>query len=339
MPLAASTMPPRQVAPERPTLRAGVRHMRLSRAVEEFLQERQLEGSLLTYKAYKSDLQLLVSLATIEQGDNVSSFTPEVIRLFFRKKDERGLAAETKLRARSALSEFGKWALRRRLILVNPMAEAAPRIRRPKRAPRPFTLEERARLLALALSPEETMLRSLLYYAGVRVSEVTGLRWRHVRLSNAEQRGALRIIGKGDKERVVPMLRELDASLRAWLAAPGVQPRMLVGGLVLERKGAPLRVRRIEYMVAKWGVRAEVADCTPHRWRHSTATLLFEQGVDVRLVQRILGHESIATTMQYTQVSDAAMDRAMDSLEAKMAPGVLPTCILHTPPTPEQAEL
>jgi len=304
--------------------------MRLSRAVDEFLQELQAERSLLTYKAYKSDLLLMVSLATVEKGDNVSSFTPEVIRLFFRKKEERGLAAETKIRARSALSEFGKWALRRRLVLVNPMVEAAPRIRRPKRAPRPFALEERARLLALEVTPEEATLRSLLYYAGLRVHEVSLLRWKHVRLTNAEQRGALRIVGKGNKERIVPMLRELDASLRAWVAAPLVQARLLAGGLVLERKGAPVRVRRIEYMVAKWGVRAEVADCTPHRWRHSTATLLFEQGMDVRLVQRILGHESIATTMLYTQVADAAMDRAMDDLEQKMAGGVLPTCLLQS---------
>jgi len=197
--------------------------MRLSRAVEEFLQERQMEGSLLTYKAYKSDLLLLVALATNELGDNVSAFTPDLVRLYFRKKEARGLGAEARIRSRSALSEFGKWALRRRLILVNPMVEAAPRIKRPKRVPRPFTLEERARLLALELTPEEATLRSLLYYAGLRVSEVAGLRWRSVRLSSAEQRGALRIVGKGNKERVVPMLRELDAALRAWITAPLVQ--------------------------------------------------------------------------------------------------------------------
>ena len=294
--------------------------MRLSRAVEEFLQERQMEGSLLTYKAYKSDLLLLVALATTELGDNVSAFTPDLVRLYFRKKEARGLGAETRIRSRSALSEFGKWALRRRLILANPMVEAAPRIKRPKRVPRPFTLEERARLLALELTPEEATLRSLLYYAGLRVSEVSGLRWRAVRLSSAEQRGALRIVGKGNKERVVPMLRELDAALRAWITAPLVQARMLAGGLVLERKGAPLRVRRIEYMTAKWGERAAVANCTPHRWRHACATLMFEQGVDVRLIQRFLGHESIATTMLYTQISDSAMDRGMDALEGKMNP-------------------
>jgi len=116
----------------------------------------------------------------------------------------------------------------------------------------------------------------------------------------------------------VPMLRELDAALRAWITAPLVQARMLAGGLVLERKGAPLRSRRIEYMTAKWGERAEVANCTPHRWRHACATLMFEQGVDVRLIQRFLGHESIATTMLYTAISDSAMDRGMDALEAKM---------------------
>jgi len=293
--------------------------MRLSRAVEEFLQELQVEVALSTYKAYRGDLILLVSLASVEATDSITAFTPKLVKAYFRKLYDKGLAAETLLRHRSALSEFSKWVVRHRLVSDNPMADA-PRIRRPKRQPRPYAHAERARLLALELTPEDTALRGLLYYAGLRVSEVSMLRWPQVRLTSAEQRGALRIIGKGDKERVVPMLDELNAILRAYVVAPQQERRRLQGGFVLEAKGGPWPVRTIEYHVAKWGRRAEVTDSIPHRWRHSCATLLFEKGMDVRLVQRFLGHESIATTMLYSFVSDPMMEEAMKVVDAGLKP-------------------
>lgn len=330
----AATMPSRSPALLRATPRQGARHMRLSRAVEDFLNDLQLERSLQTYKAYKSDLHLLVSIATVEAGDKVGAFTPEVVRLYFKKRVDQGLATETLLRARSALNEFAKWMVRQRLVSDNPMLIAAPRFKRPKRHPRPFDHAERQRLLALELSAEETMLRALFFYAGLRVSESAFLRWTSVRLSSATQRGALRIIGKGNKERIVPMFQELDAGLRAWLAAPLVTRRLLEGGLVLERKGLPLRVRRIEYLVAQWGARATVPDCTPHRWRHTCATWLFERGMDPRAVQKFLGHESLETTMQYTAVADAAMEQAMRGVEQA---GLLAQIILPPLPTPAKA--
>ena len=92
---------------------------------------------------------------------------------------------------------------------------------------------------------------------------------------------------------------------------------MLEGGRVLEHKGDALRVRRIEYITAEWGAQAAVPDCVPHRFRHSCATYLFEQGMDVRLIQRILGHASIETTMAYTQVTDAAMEQGLAAMERR----------------------
>lgn len=288
--------------------------MRMSQAVETYLRELQIEVALSTYKAYKGDLGLLVSLATVEATDSIVAFTPRLVKAYFRKLYDKGLSAETLLRHRSALAEFAKWTLRQRLVTENPMVDA-PKIRRPKRQPRPYSHAERDRLLALELAPDDVVLRGLLYWAGLRVSEVSLLRWPHVRMAAPDQRGALRIVGKGNKERVVPMFAELDAILAAYVVADQHQRRRLAGGFVLAKMGAPWPVRTIEHHVAKWGERAEVAHATPHRWRHVCCTRLFERGMDIRLVQRFMGHESIATTMKYTFVSDPMMEQAMRAAE------------------------
>ena len=158
-----------------------------------------------------------------------------------------------------------------------------------------------------------------------------------MRLAGPNQRGALRILGKGDKERIVPMLAELDTILRAYVVAPLQEQRRLQGGFVLEAKGSAWPVRMIERHVAEWGTKADVAGATPHRWRHSTATLLFEMGMDVRLVQRFLGHESIATTMQYTFISDPMMETALADLDARL--GAATTAKSYSPnlfPSPRE---
>jgi site-specific recombinase XerD len=292
--------------------------MRLSQAIGEFLEdlEKVEQRATGTVKAYAGDLKAFEAVVIAESANKIVAFTRDTVRLFFHKQADKGMAIETLLRRRSALNEFAKWCLRRKLLPENPMIEA-PRPRRPKRAPRPFTLEERERLLALTLSPMETALRGLLYYAGLRVSEVAALRWKNVRLTSPTQRGALRVVGKGNKERIVPVLQELDAILRTWVVGEEPQRRVLEGGRVLEHKGDALRVRRIEYITAAWGAQAAVPDCVPHRFRHSCATYLFEQGMDVRLIQRILGHASIETTMAYTQVTDTAMEQGLAAMERR----------------------
>ena len=192
--------------------------MRLSQAIGEFLEdlEKVEQRATGTVKAYAGDLKAFEAVVIAESANKIVAFTRDAVRLFFHKQADKGMAIETLLRRRSALNEFAKWCLRRKLLPENPMIEA-PRPRRPKRAPRPFTLEERERLLALTLSPMETALRGLLYYAGLRVSEVAALRWKNVRLTSPTQRGTLRVVGKGNKERIVPVLQELDAILRTWV--------------------------------------------------------------------------------------------------------------------------
>lgn len=324
MALAATTMPSRQLAPERAKPRQGARHMKLSLAIAKFLEDHQkIEGrSELTIRNYAVDLGALQAVVVYEAADKVAAFTRDTVRAFFRKQEDKGMAASTILRRKSTLNEFARWCIRQRHLVDNPMVDA-PRRKRPKRVPRPYSLEERQRLLALDLPPSEAALRGTLFYAGLRINEAVTLRWKNVRLSSAEQRGALRILGKGNKERIVPMFKELDAILRAWVQTEGSQRRVMNGGYVFEHKGDTLRMRRAQHIVEHWGELAEVEPSTAHRWRHSCCTWLFEQGMDVRFIQKFMGHESIATTMQYTQVRDDAMDQAMAKVEQRLSAEII----------------
>ena len=303
--------------------RRGARHMRLSQAIGEFLAdlEKVEQRAAGTVKAYAGDLKAFEAVVIAESANKIVAFTRDTVRLFFHKQADKGMAIETLLRRRSALNEFAKWCLRRKLLPENPMIEA-PRPRRPKRAPAPVHARRSARGCSRwTLSPMETALRGLLYYAGLRVSEVAALRWKNVRLTSPTQRGALRVVGKGNKERIVPVLTgarrdPADLGRRGRAPAPHARGRA--------RAGTPERCPRAcgasSTSRRQWGAQAAVPDCVPHRFRHSCATYLFEQGMDVRLIQRILGHASIETTMAYTQVTDdgdgagasAAMERRQE---------------------------
>ena len=124
------------VTPAR-TLRQGARHLRLSTARDQFLDESRIRLSKATIESYKGDLDLLVSLARVEAGDSVLMFTRQLVRQYFVKLSERHLTMATLHRRRASVRQFANWCLMRRLVADDPMSEA-PRIKRPKRLPRPL---------------------------------------------------------------------------------------------------------------------------------------------------------------------------------------------------------
>lgn len=158
--------------------------MRLSKAVELFVSETRVAKSPATATAYESDLRLLVSLSTVDAADTVFAFTPELVWAYFFRLSSKNRSMGTLHRRRASLNEFARWGLGRGLWASNPMVDA-PKIKRPKYLPRPFDNDERDRLMALELPPIETVMRALLYYTGLRVSPVCGLRIADVSTSNS----------------------------------------------------------------------------------------------------------------------------------------------------------
>lgn len=276
--------------------------MKLSTAVHDFVTYLRLEGKArATIAAYESDCNLLVGLAAVHGGDTVLAFTPALVREYFLTLSRRDLKLSTLHRRRASIAEFARWGVRHRLWAIDPMLDA-PRIKRPRHLPRPYSHDEHGRLMALSLSTDaERVLRALLYYAGLRISEILGLRLKDAVVGDDEHPGHLRVRGKGNKERVVPMFPELRAVLYdEFLRRAGESLNAFV---IRRADGRPWTRVMAERRTKMWGLAASVEACEPHRFRHTCGTHLHERGWEIRQIQEFLGHADISTTVLYTQVT------------------------------------
>jgi integrase/recombinase XerD len=222
----------------------------------------------------------------------------------------RKLAPATAKRRIASLKVMFGWLLRRGDLQTSPFARVDLRIRIPERLARSLNSDELARMLRNRLPTcDVTKLAiTLLLATGMRVGELTSLRLQDVNLSER----SLRIIGKGNRERRVflpneDVVREMQDYLSSRRAGQSGAAQVFVN-----RSGGNLTADALRTRITKLAQDAGVARrVTPHMFRHSTATLLIESGVDIRFVQRLLGHQSISTTQLYTHVSDPALRHAI----------------------------
>jgi integrase/recombinase XerD len=271
--------------------------------VDRFLAVASARLAPKTIEAYRRDLKSLGEWL----GGPPSSATTEQLEGYLAELRAAGRAPTTIARRAAALRTFF-----RHLVLVgvrpeNPATElAAPR--RPRRLPRTLSPGEAERLIEAAKGTTPRTLRDralveLLYGAGLRVSEAVGLERSAVDLDGR----LVRAVGKGDKERVVPIGRQAVDALRRYLSRgrPFLdrrhRPELFLNaqGGPLTRAGAFLILRRLAV-----GAGLDPARVHPHLLRHSFATHLLEGGADLRSVQEMLGHADLATTELYTHVSD-----------------------------------
>jgi site-specific recombinase XerD len=297
-------------------LRRGWRHMKLSRAVHDFIDGLKIGSSSETVRGYEGDLDLLVAWAKTQAQDSIFAFTPDLVQAHLRHQSARGLAMMTLHRYQTSIRAFARWAVLQRLMAVNPM-DQVPMIRKPKRLPRPFKRAERERIMALELPLAQQLVRALLYYTGLRVGPLSRIRIRDIELFPETGRGSLRSIGKKNKEHIVPIPRELGLLLEAYLE--GQRERMF---LLQTPAGRPWDRRAIERMTRQWGERADVATCTPHRFRHTYATMLFERGGNPAKIQLLLAHADISTTMLYMEVATDELAATAQLLEGPTEPKV-----------------
>lgn len=277
-------------------------------AIKEFEGFLKLEKGLSenSIAAYKADLRKLTDFlkeAVIEDGPD--DLSQEQLRLFLEWINNRGLSARSQARILSGVKAFYRFLLFDELIDKDPTALLeSPKLGR--KLPEVLTVDEiNAILSKIDLSKPEgrrnKAMLEVLYSCGLRVSELLGLK-----LTNLyREEGFIRVIGKGDKERYVPIsgtaLKEIDFYLpdrNALDIKPGQEDY-----LFLNRRGHKLS-REMVFMVLKGLVDASDIDkrVSPHTFRHSFATHLVEGGADLRAVQEMLGHESINTTEIYTHL-------------------------------------
>ena len=271
--------------------------------VERFLLNLATRRSERTVDAYRRDLRELESF----RGGPAGSTTVEELERWLAEMRAGGLAPSTIARRVSAVRTYF-----RHLVLIgarddNPAA-ALVLPRRPRKLPRALSPSETERLIDAATGSTPRTLRDralveLLYGAGLRVSEAVGLEKNGVDLDVR----IVRVLGKGGKERLVPLGRPAAEAVRRYLALgrPHLdrryRPELFLNarGGPLTRAGAFLILRRL---AEKAGLEPERVH--PHLLRHSFATHLLEGGADLRSVQEMLGHADLGTTERYTHVSD-----------------------------------
>ena len=214
--------------------------------------------------------------------------------------------ASSVARALAAVRSFHRFLVREGATTADP-ARQVSRPQVPRNLPRPLTVDEVAALIGAPGSDgpvalRDTAILETLYGAGLRISELVGLDVDDLDLDE----GSVRAMGKGSKERLVPVGRYGVRALRSYLvrARPALARRGSRGALFLNQRGGRLTrqgcTNIVKAMARRAGIRKRV---TPHMLRHSFATHLLEGGADVRVVQELLGHASVATTQVYTLVT------------------------------------
>lgn len=261
-----------------------------------------------TLRAYGDDVTRFLGFQAGHLGGAVTEkslakLSPADIRAFITARRGEGLGAGGVQRAMAAVRSFYKF-LSREGILENaaPRAIRTPRLKR--RLPRPLSVDDAARAIAVAgdhdidwLGARDMALLTLLYGAGLRISEALSLKRGDVPLG-----ATLTVLGKGRKERSIPVLPVVAEALQAYAAkipftgAPS-------DALFLSRRGKPMSAREAQGLMQKLRGALGLSDrATPHALRHSFATHLLSGGGDLRSVQELLGHASLSTTQIYTAI-------------------------------------
>ena len=284
-----------------------MKSLNLKSSITSFLEYLSVEKRLAknTILSYKRDLGSLERFISKQKAKTIESATTTDIQDFISSDFKRGLSARTIQRKASTIRAFFYFLKERKAIRNNP----ARNIRTPKtksNLPRTIDPDQIARLLRNSGKTffeirDKTMLE-IFYSCGLRLSELVGLNLRDISLENS----SLRVLGKGNKERVLPIGEKAKKSLVHWLQHRSKLKKdsdVPEEALFLSIRGTRISRRNVQKRLSAWGLKLGVAEkIYPHKIRHSFATHLLESSQDLRAVQELLGHENIGTTQIYTHL-------------------------------------
>ena len=282
--------------------------------LNQFYQHLSAERGLapLTVAAYASDLQDFWQFAEAQGVTAWGAVSLSQLQDYLAALEGRGLSARSRARKLSALRQFFRFLQREEKLKAN-LVELLDSPRLPRRLPKVLGEDEVATLLqgpdpATPLGQRDAALLELLYATGLRVSELVGLTLKQLDL----RRGVVRPLGKGSKERVVPMVAQATEKIELFLAQGRDQllkgrqsPYLFVNG-----RGGKLSRQGFWKILKHYALKQGLGALSPHTLRHSMATHLLSRGANLRVIQLLLGHADLATTQIYTHLDAARLKKA-----------------------------
>lgn len=292
-------------------MKANENNQKVTTVIEEFLWHCEFEKKLdrKTLNAYKADLLQFVSNIGYL---NISEVAKDVLRRYLQSISHfKHKTIKRKLATIKALLNYyefeNEW-------YNNPMRKMKIRMREPVRLPTVMNLDEVKSLIDIVynqrldyemetfsyqMATRNIAIIELLFASGMRVSELCGLRICDIDI----KQGYVRIVGKGNKERIIDISQEATlAAIKEWLKERNTDDTQ--SPLFISRLGNKLSTQSVRLLIKKLTVSSKIKKrITPHTFRHTYATLLLEEGIDITYIQHLLGHSSIVTTQIYTHVN------------------------------------
>jgi len=272
--------------------------------IDRFIRHLEFERRLspLTCKNYRRDLVVLLDYCEQSGVDGWDSLDEGHVRAFSAASFRKGLGARSIQRRLSAARTFYRYLMREKHVTKNPVtAVSAPKGK--KRLPGNLDADRMARLLDIkgdgAIVDRDRAMLELLYSSGLRLSELTGLDCGDVDRHDK----TVRVTGKGNKERIVPVGRHALDALARWQKSRDELANADEPALFVSNRGNRISPRSVQARVSHWAGRQGIdTQVYPHLFRHSFATHLLESSHDLRGVQELLGHANISTTQVYTHL-------------------------------------
>jgi integrase/recombinase XerC len=264
-----------------------------------------------TVAAYRRDLRALRQWCDARTIANWRDLDDAAVRAYIAERHRKGAAPRSLRRALAAIRTFYGWLIQRERASRNP-ARDTPIPKIPRRLPTTLDPDQMTQLLDAApddvITIRDLAMMELFYSSGLRLAELVALD-----VNCLADDGSLRVIGKGSRERVVPVGRHARVALAKWRRVRGTwaseeQPALFVG-----RHGRRLSTRAVQFRVKHWARRqGAAANIHPHLLRHSCASHLLESSGDLRAVQELLGHANLSTTQIYTHLDFQHLARTYD---------------------------
>lgn len=294
----------------------------LTQPVEHFLNylksEKQL--SLNTQINYRRQLYALIVLAKEVEINRWQDLDSSAVRLLISRSKRNGLQAKSLALRLSALRSFCDWMVRNEQLSANP-ARGVLNPKQGQHLPKNIDVDQINQLLNIEyndpLSVRDRTMLEVMYGSGLRLSELVNLNCRELNLIDGE----IRVMGKGNKERKLPLGREAIKWINHWLSMRDfLVPQD--DALFISKLGKRISPRNVEKRFAQWGVKQGLSvHVHPHKLRHSFATHMLESSGDLRAVQELLGHADLSTTQVYTHLDFSHLSEVYDSAHPRAKRG------------------